>query len=68
MTELERLRHLLEHWIEHNRDHVKRYQEWSDKAEAMGEGELSQILRDIASENEKLEGLFKKALRCIEDG
>ncbi|GAB4541867.1 MAG: hypothetical protein Fur0020_11350 [Thermodesulfovibrionia bacterium] len=66
MTEIERLRHLLEHWIEHNREHVMRYQEWADKVEAIGEDRLSEILRDIAMESERIEGLFRSAIDAID--
>ena len=65
MTELEKLKHLLEHWIEHNEAHVNTYREWASKAEALGKKELSAILKQIAEENKKLEGLFKKALKSI---
>lgn len=66
MTEIERLRHLLEHWIEHNREHVMKYQEWADKVGAIGEKGLSEILRAIATESERLEGLFKRAIDSID--
>jgi hypothetical protein len=61
MTELEKLKHLLEHWIEHNGGHVKAYDEWARKAETLGEKELSGILDQIARESRRLEGLFQKA-------
>jgi hypothetical protein len=62
MTEMEKLKHLIEHWIEHNDDHVKSYAEWALKAESLGEKELSDILRQVADESRKMEGLFKEAL------
>lgn len=65
MTELEKLKHLLQHWIEHNEAHVKTYSEWVQKAESLGEKELSGILRQIAGESRKLADLFKKALESI---
>ncbi len=65
MTELEKLKHLLKHWIEHNEAHVATYSGWAQKAESLGEKELSTILKQIAEESKKLEGLFKKALRNI---
>lgn len=74
MTELEKLKHLLEHWIEHNEAHVKTYNEWAirlgefakaEKAEPLKIKELSAILEQIAEESKKLEGLFKKALKSI---
>ena len=33
MTELEKIKHLLKHWMEHNDAHVKTYSEWAEKAE-----------------------------------
>ena len=63
MTELEKLKHLLEHWIEHNEAHVKTYSEWAAKAESLGEKRISEMLKQIAVESKKLEELFKKALR-----
>lgn len=65
MTELEKLKHLLEHWIEHNSAHVKTYREWASKTESLGEKELSAILEQIAEESKKLERLFKKAIDIL---
>ncbi len=65
MTELEKLKHLLEHWIEHNEAHAKTYGEWALKAEVLGEKQLSVILGQIADESNKLEALFKKAMDII---
>jgi hypothetical protein len=65
MTELEKLKHLLEHWVEHNNAHVKTYSEWASKTELLGEKELSNVLKQIAEESKKLERLFKKAIEYI---
>lgn len=65
MTDLEKLKHLLKHWMEHNEAHVNTYSEWALKAESSGGKELSDILRQIADESKKLEVLFKKALESI---
>jgi rubrerythrin len=65
MTELEKLKHLLKHWIEHNDAHVKTYIEWASKAESAGEKELSDILKQIADESKKLEVLLRKATEII---
>lgn len=65
MTELEKLKHLLEHWIEHNDAHVKTYEEWASKAESFGKKELSDILKQIADASRDLEVLFKKAQGII---
>jgi hypothetical protein len=62
MTDLDKLRHLLKHWMEHNDTHVSTYEEWAQKAEAMGENDLSDILKRITSESRNLNNLFQKAL------
>jgi cobalt/nickel transport system ATP-binding protein len=61
MDEISKLRHLLEHWAEHNAEHARTYLEWSDKAGILGRSELAGILKQIADETAKLDGLFKKA-------
>jgi len=65
MTERDKLRHLLKHWMEHNEAHVDTYDEWAQKAAAMGENELSDILKQITDESRKLNNLFQKALESI---
>ncbi len=65
MTELEKLKHLIKHWMEHNDAHVKTYSEWASKAESLGKKELADILKQIAAETEKQEELFKKAFKSI---
>ncbi len=65
MTELEKLKHLLEHWREHNDAHVKTYSEWAAKAEALGKPDLSNLISQIADKSKKLEDLFKKAMELL---
>lgn len=62
MNDLGKLRHLSEHWAEHNEDHAKTYRDWARRAEEMGKGELGRVLREIAEETERLTPLFRKAL------
>ncbi len=65
MTELEKLKHLLKHWIEHNDAHIKNYGEWAAKTDSLGEKELSEILGQIAEESRKLNDLFSRASELI---
>ncbi len=65
MTELEKLKHLLLHWIEHNDAHLNTYNEWVLKADAMREKEISEILKKVVVESRKQGELFKKALEII---
>ena len=63
MDDISKLHHLLEHWAEHNEEHVKTYLEWAGKAEALGNKELAGILKKIAGETAAMDGLFKKAMK-----
>jgi hypothetical protein len=65
MTELEKLKHLLHHWKEHNDAHIGTYSEWASKAESLGEKELAGILLHIVEESKKLNDLFNKAHEII---
>jgi hypothetical protein len=66
MNEIEKLEHLLSHWVDHNRDHVNTYNEWAGKAAALGKNDLSVILKRIAEESNKLEELFREALDSLQ--
>lgn len=65
MTELEKLKHLLEHWIEHNDAHVRTYEEWAEKADTLGRPDLARVLGKIAGETGKLDLLLKEAINLI---
>lgn len=40
----EKLKHLLGHWIEHNRSHETSYTEWAERAKNMGEGQVAELI------------------------
>ena len=37
MTDLQKLRVLLPHWIEHNAEHAAEFREWAERASAAGQ-------------------------------
>lgn len=61
MEELEKLKKLVEHWKEHNEEHLKSYKEWAAKAESMGNKELAETLAEIVKKSEKIDKLLKRA-------
>ncbi len=65
MNDLDKLKHLLNHWIEHNDAHIKTYTEWASKTESLDKPELSHIIKQIANDSEKMNALFKKAAKMI---
>lgn len=67
MNDLEKLKHLLDHWLEHNEEHAKTYLEWAKKAKAAGNQELMEMLNKIAGNTKKVEVLFKKAKALLDN-
>lgn len=65
MDDMDKLKHLIGHWIEHNAEHEKTYMDWSDMALEAGNRELCEILRDIAAKTKGMEKLFLKARKAI---
>ena len=61
----EKLRHLVNHWKEHNAAHAVTYEEWAKKASQSGDPELSEILSDIAEKTLGLDDLFERALALL---
>ena len=66
MDELEKLKILLPHWMEHNDKHAKTYKDWAAKMSSLGKEELSEALEAIYQESRKLRGLFQEALRVVD--
>ncbi len=65
MDDLEKLKMLLPHWMEHNDEHAKTYEAWALKMSFLGKNELSEALKAIHQESQKLRKLFDQALRLI---
>ncbi|MFA4915249.1 MAG: hypothetical protein WC560_01080 [Syntrophales bacterium] len=65
MNELEKLKVLLPHWMEHNSEHAESYREWAEKTSSLGKEELSKILFSLSKETRKLNELFEEALKKI---
>ncbi|MDI6800711.1 MAG: hypothetical protein QMD01_01445 [Thermodesulfovibrionales bacterium] len=67
MNELEKLKHLLHHWKEHNDEHAETYKQWAEKASALGNKELADILETIRLKTKEMNGLFEEAIKRIEN-
>jgi len=65
MPEIEKLRILIEHWVEHNHEHAETYLQWAAKAGTGGEAALAEMLKEIAAETKKIDALFEKARKRI---
>ena len=66
--EKDKMMALLRYWVEHNREHSSEFQEWADKARAMGEADIAGKMMRAAQEMEKAGGLLAEALARLEEG
>jgi len=68
ITEKEKLKVLLNHWIEHNIEHAQEFTEWAKKAKSVGQAavhdEIMQAVQDMKSVNEHL----LKAIEKLKEG
>lgn len=62
-----RLKLLLKHWVEHNREHGEEYREWADKARALGEAEAADGILQAAQAMDKAGGLLSQSLERLEE-
>jgi hypothetical protein len=66
MVDLEKLKKLLPHWMKHNDEHTKTHKDWAEKMSSLGKEELSEALKAIQQESQKLRELFEEALRVVD--
>jgi len=50
MTELEKLRALLPHWMEHNDEHAAEYERWAETALSAGENKAAELIRSASEQ------------------
>ena len=58
MSDIDKIKKLLEHWIEHNRSHRDTYKEWAGKMETLLKEEEANILKKIVEETGEIDKLF----------
>jgi len=61
-----KLRILLSHWIEHNKEHAEEFREWADKAKGFGEAEAYEEMRQAAQGMDKSSESLSRALKRLE--
>ena len=66
MTELDKLKKLLEHWAEHNEEHAKTYLEWAEKAAASGDNNYPLYLKRLLKIQRRWMGCLKRQRRQLE--
>jgi len=67
-SDKEKLEILLKHWVEHNQEHSEEFQEWAEKARALGNAPVhDDILRAVQNMHDANEHLLK-ALERLSGG
>ena len=64
MEDRDKLKHLIEHWIEHNSDHADEFRQWADKAKGFGASGVSddimEAVEQLRNANESLDRASQK--------
>ncbi len=67
LSDREKLRKMIEHWIHHNEDHVQSYRQWAGRAEKLGETAVAEALEEAAAVSARMNALFEKALGRLDE-
>ena len=62
MTDLEKLRVLLPHWIEHNRSHGAEFSKWAALARKEDDPETAALIEQAANRLEEADTILRQAL------
>lgn len=54
MDDRDKLKHLVGHWQEHEKEHAGTYRTWAGKMQNLGEREVAERLAEIARASEEL--------------
>lgn len=65
MDDLDKLRHLLHHWKEHNKEHGETYRKWAEKIKAMGYEDLGEALECLFHKTEEMDNCFEKIAQLM---
>ena len=67
-AEKEKLKILLNHWIEHNTEHAQEYAEWAEKAKGFGQAEVYDEIMQAVQQMNTMNGNLQKALERLKGG
>ena len=65
-NEMDKLRILLSHWIEHNKEHGNEFREWGDKARNRGKSLVQRDILDAAQYMDKSSESLQRALNELD--
>ena len=56
----------IEHWVEHNENHLKEYETFAHELEAAGKNETAKHIRDMAALTAQSSDCLRKALKSLD--
>ena len=62
-----KLRVILSHWVEHNREHSQEFSEWAVKAKSLGEAEVGEEMLRAAQAMDESSDFLTQALKRLEE-
>ena len=63
---IERLEKMVEHWVSHNRDHARSFNEWARRAKETGQQEVATLLDQAAEQSLLSNQGLEKALELLQ--
>ncbi len=63
MQDMDKLKHLISHWAEHNVEHAATYDSWAIKAGEADKPALKRTLKEIVKASRAMDDLFADALK-----
>jgi hypothetical protein len=67
VSDLDRVKKLLPHWMEHNAEHAEEFREWAERARALGANEAADGIIRAAEAMERAHDELGTALASLKD-
>jgi hypothetical protein len=63
--DMAKLKHLVQHWVEHNRSHEASYTEWAERARQFGENTAAEFIEMAVEQMKEADGMLEEALASL---
>ncbi|MCJ2539796.1 MAG: hypothetical protein LN414_00840, partial [Candidatus Thermoplasmatota archaeon] len=60
--DMAKLKHLVHHWVEHNKSHEASYTEWAARARDAGNGAAAEFIEMAVEQMEEADAMLEEAL------
>ena len=63
--DMAKLKHLVHHWVEHNKSHEASYTEWAERARQFGENTAAEFIEMAVEQMKEADGMLEEALASL---